>query len=143
MNKKGFTLVEMLAVIVVLSLVIGFSVMSVTKIRNNEAQKLLENKICDLEGSAILYGQENPNDLATSCEYENTEYKFCKEITVKELILNNYYESKESNQENNPTVTNDVTKYSMLCDTILIYRKNNRVYAKMLNVYSNEEAKTC
>mgnify|MGYP004528976183 CR=1 FL=1 len=136
MKKRGFTLIEMLAVITILAIVMGISALGVIKVKNNASQKLLQNKMDDLVGSAILYGQQKADELQESCTIEGVSYNFCKEVTVKDLILNNYYNSSMD-------LRNDVTNYNMLCDKILIYRKNNRVYAKFINIYSNSENKTC
>lgn len=154
MNKKGFTLVELLAVIVVLSIVIGLATKSVISIRNNSLEKLLDTKINDLEGAAVIYGQENSNifeyassgftfNINNGGEETNIVTNYKSEITVKELIDNNYYETKEEDSNGKLTLINNVTDKSMLCDTILVYRKNNRVYAVMKDIYSNDEEYVC
>ena len=59
MNKKGFTLVEVLAVVVILSIILSMATFGVMNIRRNSLQKLVDTKISNLESSAIIYGQEN------------------------------------------------------------------------------------
>ena len=61
MKKNGFTLIEILAVIVILSIVASLVTINVMKIRNNSFEDLLETKIQNLESAAIVYGQENPD----------------------------------------------------------------------------------
>ena len=129
MKNKGFTLVELLAVIVILSLVITIGTFSVMKIRNNSLKKIVDTKVNDLEASAIVYGQEEPDILDSKCNIDGVEYSFCKRISVVTLIKNGYYETRELN--------------SMLCDELYIYRKNNRVYAKMIDIKSNNESNVC
>lgn len=135
LNKKGFTLVEMLAVIAILALVMSLCVMGVVKVKNNALEKMLENKMNDLVGSAILLGQQS-EDLEEVCNVDGEVYNYCKIVTVKDLIEQKYYSS-------NMDLKNDVTNNSMLCDKLIVYRKNNRMNAKFINVYSNTENKTC
>ncbi len=125
----------MLAVIAILALVMSLCVMGVVKIRNNALEKMLENKMNDLVGSAILLGQQS-EDLEEVCNVDGEVYNYCKIVTVKELIEQKYYSS-------NTDLKNDVTNNSMLCDKLIVFRKNNRMNAKFINVYSNTENKTC
>ena len=142
-KKNGFTLIELLAVIVILSIIISMSTFGVMRIRNNSLKKLLDTKINELEASAILYGQENQSSLGGTCTVDGVESKFCKVITVKELIDSDYYKSNEVNTSNKKDLINNVTNKSMLCDEIQIYKKNNRVYAKALNIKSNDVNYVC
>lgn len=125
----------MLAVIAILALVMSLCVMGVVKIRNNALEKMLENKMNDLVGSAVLLGQQS-EDLEEVCNVDGVVYNYCKVVTVKELIEQKYYSS-------NMDLKNDVTNNSMLCDKLIVFRKNNRMNAKFINVYSNTENKTC
>lgn len=125
----------MLAVIAILALVMSLCVMGVVKIRNNALEKMLENKMNDLVGSAVLLGQQS-EDLEEVCNIDGEVYNYCKVVTVKELIEQKYYSS-------NMDLKNDVTNNSMLCDKLIVFRKNNRMNAKFINVYSNTENKTC
>ena len=142
-KKNGFTLIELLAVIVILSIIISMSTFGVMRIRNNSLKKLLDTKINELEASAILYGQENQSSLGGTCTVDGVESKFCKVITVKEIIDSDYYKSNEVNSSNKKDLINNVTNKSMLCDEIQIYKKNNRVYAKALNIKSNDVNNVC
>lgn len=142
-KKNGFTLIELLAVMVILSIIISMSTFGVMRIRNNSLKKLLDTKINELEASAILYGQENQSSLGGACIVDGVESKFCKVITVKELIDSDYYKSNEVNSSNKKDLINNVTNKSMLCDEIQIYKKNNRVYAKALNIKSNDVNNVC
>lgn len=125
----------MLAVIAILALVMSLCVMGVVKVRNNALEKMLENKMNDLVGSAVLLGQQS-EDLEEVCNVDGVVYNYCKIVTVKELIEQKYYSS-------NMDLKNDVTNNSMLCDKLIVFRKNNRMNAKFINVYSNTENKTC
>ena len=146
MNKKGFTLVELLAVIAILAIVITIGLISVTRVRENALKKVVDTKIEQIEQAAILYGQENPNVIKTSCTdhektvVEATNYtpSFCVTVTAGVLIDNNFFESSYLDEVNGKTdLINDVTGKSMLNDTVIIYRRNNRIYSIIDDVKSN------
>ena len=143
MSKKGFTLVEVLAVVVILSIILSMATFGVMNIRRNSLQKLVDTKISNLESSAIIYGQENQNELIETCNVDEVNYDFCKLVNVKYLIENEYYATNEVNSENKKDLINNVTNKSMLCDEIQIYKKNNRVYAKAINIKSNNVNYKC
>lgn len=127
MKKNGFSLVELLAVIVILSIIMSMAGFGVMRIRNNSLNDLLNSKKKDLVAAAILYGQDNQDKL-NKCNIDGLDY--CTYVTVKDLIDDGYYTSKESNSKGEKVLINNVTNRSMLCDKIVIYKKNNRVYAR-------------
>ncbi|MFR5856739.1 MAG: type II secretion system protein [Bacilli bacterium] len=152
MNKKGFTLVELLAVIAILAIVITIGLISVTRIRENALKKIVATKIEQIEQAAILYGQENPEELTSdndNCKGvittenkagDKTEYNItiCTIKTAGELINAGFFDSKYLNKENGKVdLINDYTGKSMLNDTVIIYRRNNRIYSIIDDVKSN------
>ena len=142
MKKKGFTLVELLAVIVILSIIITISLVSINSVRNNSLESILETKIASIEQAAILYAQDNPSILNESCDVDGVHYdNYCKVLTVGEIIdAGNYFETKDLTTSEDGThrdLINDVTNKSMRSDTVQVYRHNNRVYSVMLEVSSN------
>ena len=147
MKKNGFTLVELLAVIIILTLVITIAFVSVTRVREESLKRVVETKVEQIEQAAILYGQENPNVIKTSCTdhektvVEATNYtpSFCVTVTAGVLIDNNFFESSYLDEVNGKTdLINDVTDKSMRNDTVIIYRRNNRIYSIIDEVKSNE-----
>lgn len=66
MNKNGFTLTELLAVVVIIGLISGIAGFSYTKIMNDQKIKECEQKIEFIEKQAIKYAEDNPNLLHTS-----------------------------------------------------------------------------
>lgn len=143
MKKKGFTLVELLAVIVVLSLIVTISLTSINRVRESSLQNILETKIDQIEQAAILYAQDNPDILTESCDVDGTHYdNYCKVLTVGDIIDSdgNYFDTEDLTEGENgkqADLINDVTGKSMRNDTIQVYRKNNRIYSLMLEINSN------
>lgn len=140
MNKKGFTLVELLAVLVVLSLVVTLGVFSIMGITKGIKQKAVETKVKNLEISAVEYGQEHTNEtnfFDIKCNVDGTDYNFCKKIQVKDLVSSEVFETEETEKNSEgevvKTVINNLTNESMMNEEITIYRKNNRIYAIFKN----------
>ena len=145
MNKKGFTLVELMAVIVLISIIALIGVTSVMGIRRQMDTKLFEEKLTSAIASAEKWGDDNKDEL----NIFNVSPK--KILTLGELVANGYYRSEEGV---NPTtynynkcdtkgsiygyvdgelckdvVTNNVDNVIVNAIEIYVYIKNNRVYA--------------
>ena len=95
-NKKGFSLVEILAVIVILAIIIGIAFVSGNAIRQSSLERIVNTKIEQIEQAAILYGQDNPQILTDTCQVDGVDYDYCKVVTVRELIESdgNYFTSE-------------------------------------------------
>ena len=88
MNKKGFTLAEVIVVIVLISIIVAIAIPSVIAIRNRINERLLESKKDTILVAAELYGQDNPQ-LFNPNEFI---------VTVGELVDADYVErDTESN----------------------------------------------
>lgn len=122
-NKKGFTLVELLAVIVILALI---SVMASTGIMTL-SKKSKENMYCAklemisgiAQDSAVTYEYE----LNQSNEYQNGDKSI--QIKVSDLISSGKLEPDKDNK-----VINPVDDSSLNDKEIILYLKNNQI-----NVY--------
>jgi prepilin-type N-terminal cleavage/methylation domain-containing protein len=139
MNEKGFTLVELLAVIVVLSVVSSLATYTIIKVVNNQKGHISDTKIEYLEKSAVMYLQDKPEvfKIATHCDVADTakakisnEYssseKNCIVIDVNDLIDAGYANKKS---------IEDV----LLNEKIVVYRNNNRVYAVVRDYVSETD----
>lgn len=149
-NKKGFTLVEILAVVVILAIIISIAMISGTAIQRNSLERIVETKIEQIEQAAILYGQDNPdiiveddnckvivttNNAGVETSYTPTS---CVTITAGVLIDANYIDTSYLDETSGQVdLINDVTKKSMREDTVIIYRRNNRIYSIIDEVKSN------
>ncbi len=152
MKKKGFTLVELLAVIVILTIVITIGFTSVIRVRENSLREIVDTKIEQIEQAAILYGQENSEELTnTDCPEITTTVnrngqdvtttftpEFCVIKTAGDLINSGFFDSGYLTEDGLDLI-NDVTDKSMREDTVIIYRRNNRIYSIIDDIKSNEE----
>lgn len=138
MNDKGFSLIELLAVIAILALVMGISMPVISIVRESISEKTLEKKYSMLETAAILYGEDHQNTLDNSVKKYNGNN--CIMIQVKDLVPN--YTKSETGKEcknDNTCIKNEVTNNYLDNDSIIIYSKNNRVHA--VYVHDSEECK--
>jgi prepilin-type N-terminal cleavage/methylation domain-containing protein len=63
MKNKGFTLVELLAVIVILGILITIAVPSMLGVSKNVKEKSYTSKIDLIESAAVIYGEKNSIDI--------------------------------------------------------------------------------
>jgi prepilin-type N-terminal cleavage/methylation domain-containing protein len=142
MNKKGFTLVELLAVLVIIGIITGIATGSFSKIIDGIHEKMLETKIKSIKEGAIIWGQENRNTLigcneVTNLNCDNVLNTSCvKDINY--LLSNNYLSSKEECKNSNGTTSyicmkNNVTGESLNDEKVYIYFKDNQIFATMCN----------
>ncbi len=122
-NKKGFTLVELLSVIVLISLLLGLGIPGISRISKNMKERSYKTKVNLIEQAAVLWGQDNKTRLQTDiCDIdedsttgEEGKESNCHIISTSELISEDY-------------LTADIDEN--ISDTcVWVYRKNNRVYA--------------
>lgn len=97
MNKKGFTLAELLGVIVVLAIIISISGISVVSIINKSRLKVSKEMEDNLKEAAITYVIDNKKEI----EFIENIYK----IKVKELIIKNYFEDDKNHCERDAEIT--------------------------------------
>lgn len=92
MNKKGFTLIEVISVIILLGIVIVVAVPNILGGSERTKELSLKSKIENIEKAAVLYGQDNRNKISKLITDNKTLYPLCfKENT---LIQNCYYFEK-------------------------------------------------
>lgn len=92
MTKKGFTLVEILAVIVILSVILVILVPMINSSRDNAKVKVYETMLSNIESAAVLYGQDNYRDIFKEPEHKKT-------IRVKNLIPDYYKADNDSTKD--------------------------------------------
>ena len=134
MNKKGFTFIELLAIIVLIGLITLIAIPSIKLADKKIQNKNYETKKDLIKKAAENYGEDNKDILlySTTTTYtdpsNNVSYPSIN-IKVRDL-LNNGYVSKDTGLKN-ADILNPVTGVSILNEDIVVYYKNNRVYAKL------------
>lgn len=114
LNKKGFTLVELLAVIILLAIIMGFGSYAVLGIINNNKENNYNLLIDEIYNSVELYYQE--------CRYVNRDDDCLDgevEITLGDLVVNGYLkgnheddEMKLVNTKDNKEITDCIIKFT-------------------------------
>jgi len=107
MNKKGFTLVEVLSVIILLGLLVGIAVPNIMKSSNKAKERTLSTKIKNIEKAAVLYGQDNRNSFTkdtTKSGISDCLNKYCPKDSSNNPISNCYCFQKN----NKTTITVDL-----------------------------------
>ena len=114
LNKKGFTLVELIATIVVLSLVVSISAYAITNIINSAKEKNYDLLIKNIKDASETYYQE--------CKYSNNTGITCNDtVTLQELVNYGYLKGngtkdnkmKIVNPKVNPKDNNDIGECSI------------------------------
>ena len=123
-NNQGFTLVELLAVIVVLAIVITIAVPSTMRVSNKIKENMFCTKIGFIENAAELYGEDKKDSIN---EIDT--------IPVKELVDKGYL---KKDQNNSPYIQDPRDKKQGLDNNYLtLYKKNNRIHVAFWKEASN------
>ena len=97
MKNKGFTLAELLAVIVILGLVAVIAVPAVTKTLGGTKAELCEDQLKNIKEAARLYGSDHMLELPDS-EGET------KTITLQDLQMGGYIKENLENPKNKQVI---------------------------------------
>ena len=98
MNKRGFTLVELLVVIALLGLIIGLAVNGITRANLKAKEKLLATKVNNIEAAAVLYGQDHPESVMNDmCGISIGNYVICDIYKSDKKITQRDYKCLEKN----------------------------------------------
>ncbi len=133
MNKKGFTLTELLATMVIIGIVTSIAAGGIMVISNNIKKSMLSTKKSFILTGAVEYGQENRIHLNEANCPSSVAHTRCNVVTIGQL-QENYLEANEKCEGDVWCFKNNVTNKNMNNDEILVYIQNSRVYAEF---YSN------
>ncbi len=114
-KQRGFTIVELLAVIVLLAIITTIAMSGYNAIQKNLKEKAYENLISYIESKAANYATDTGNLLTN----------------VDTLVKEGYIDADD--EEGN--VYNPITKENLNCHIVNIERDNDNLYGR----YSNEE----
>ena len=134
MNKKGFTLVELLAVIIILSLLALITSTSITKIVKESRTDLYNNQLLAIQKAAESWGADNLDLLPDADE--------CKYITLGALknygIIDNDINDPRTNQEFSDDLKIKITSSSSIYGSLVtLYEVNPNDITGCSNVYQS------
>ena len=138
MKKNGFTLVELLAVIVVLALLMTVAIPGVLTMSNKIQGNMFCAKVENIEKAAQLWGNDNYDTVYAASvtlkdltKNTNVTHKNAKTVTVKELVQKGYQKKDDEEPKDGKSYVIDPRNDSSIMDNkVLVYIKNNRVYAE-------------
>lgn len=99
MNRKGFTLVELLATLTILGIIIAIGGISISAIMNNAKEKQFELLVSNIKSAVENYYQECTYG-GSSCNYE---------ISFQYLLDNGYISPNKDKKLVNPKTDGDIT----------------------------------
>lgn len=132
MNRKGFTLVEMLAVIVILSVVMGiasYGVLHVIDSSKKKTEEVFIDRFSGLIEDYILLNKSKiskslNSDCSTISDFDMVgDFKLIDKLIESKQLINPKNKKKCFNNEKNPTVC--------------VYRNNEYVYYYYVNLKDN------
>ena len=145
MNKKGFTIVELMATLAIMSIIMVIGTYSLMGLNKAMKKDLWTSKEKLIERAAVKYGEDHKNILKKkSCASGKQK---CMEIKVQTLINRGYLATKEyekgedgkfiTDEHHNKikTITNDTLdpsdpNYYINQTEVRIYIEKGYVYAK-------------
>lgn len=100
MNKKGFTLVELLATLIVLALVMSLGTYSITSIIKNSKEKNYKLLISNIKDAAESYYNECEYMPTIKCNEKGAGYQ----VTLSELIASGFLKGNDEDDLNNKVI---------------------------------------
>ncbi len=125
MNRKGFTLTELLAVIVIIAILAIGAMSGFSAMTNNSKEKSLQTKISSIETAAEKYARDNNINKKTT-------------ISVNKLVVLGYLQPDEATDSGLSVLSNPRTGENMICNTVDISFSNNEMVIKY-----NKKVKNC
>ena len=101
LNRKGFTLVEVLAVIIILSMLMAITIPNVNTLINEQKNRALENIEKSIISAAKIYMSDNKYDLTFDTNPCTNDPSTT--VSVGELINKGYIKQKKIKNPNNNT----------------------------------------
>lgn len=129
-NNKGFTLVELIAAIVLLSLVVGITSFSIIGIINRNKEENYNLLIKNINSAAETYYQEcrySNNDMINCNKIENDEYMVSLGDLVNYGFLKGNEKIKEGTEKDKYTIVNPLDKTNISNCKITVKFVNSKV----------------
>lgn len=126
MNKKGFTLVELLAVLVILAIIMTIAVSSVGAIRKNMNIKMTGQKLSLIIERAKDYGEDHKDDLYSK---QNNSQTPQGEVSVQVLLDEGYLDTDDTDSSGRKIIKDNRNDNSLNGVIARYYLEHDRVYA--------------
>ena len=110
MNRKGFTLVELLAVLVILGMVMVIALPAITSSMQRTKKKQNDSRIKLLLSSAEVYVNDHKNDVYNNMVV-GEETKYCY-IRIQEDLVNGRYLTRDLIKDMDDKELSGVIKFS-------------------------------
>lgn len=107
MRKKGFTLVELLAVIVLLGLLMAIAVPSALNLSSKVKSKSYDTKIDLIEKAAETYGQSNISFVKTGTDLKNQNDHYTCKFNYKDDEVSSVVHSKKAMYSENTNLADN------------------------------------
>ncbi len=121
-KKKGFTLVELLAVIVILSILMVIAVPATLSVSKKVKTKMLNNKMELAEKAAVLWAQDNrkclalTNSCSITCNTDGTDTnKLDCTVTLDKLAADGYIDYDD---QTNKKIISPINKKNISTSTV-------------------------
>jgi type IV pilus assembly protein PilA len=137
MKNKGFTLAELLAVIVILGLIAVITIPAVTKTLGEQKSKLCEDQLKNIKEAARLYGSDHlielqEEDYSDGDENDSTKNgKTYLSITLKDLQDGGYIDKDIENPKTSEIIDSENIK-------ILIKKSGKKYNYEVTDFCSND-----
>ena len=136
MNKKGFTLVELLAVIALLGLLSIMAVPAVNKMRISLLTTTYESRVNMIINSAINWAddhlEEVPAHVAAEYSNQNTCDSSCKCVTIGTLINEGYLSGSDDDRK---VMKNPLTNENLNNKNVCVRYDTNNILDRRLIAY--------
>lgn len=121
MNNKGFTLVELIAVIGLLGIIMIIAIPTITNVSANIKESNLENKKEVIKSTVLNYANDYELDIikkdGNNCQNNDD---CCKYYSIDEIIDNGIYTPENTDN----TITNPVTNKQLIGKVKVCYDIN-------------------
>lgn len=141
MNKKGFTLIELIAVIAIIAVISLIGAVSINGVRNNIEKNMFESKLSFVISGAKDWGQNNKNLLTSAVTKTVGDLIAAGTVETEDKVPIAKYstcETKNKSGDNCIVIVNNTNGTVINKLDISIYIQYNRVYACILKNANNQ-----